>query len=279
MLASCAPGIAVVNIDNGYGAACAALRVLQLTRETQAMERRDFLRASAAGAAAGAAAAAGIAAAALTPAEAADLVTPATATTEQGGMRYRMLGRTGQRVSLVGLGGFHLAKPGPEAPSEADAIRIVRTGLDAGINFCDNCWDYNGGESERRLGLRAAGWLPPARLPDDQDRRPHGDRRHGPARDLAAAAADRPPRPACSSTRSSAWTTPSACSPHGGAMEAMLRAREQGKVRFIGFTGHKSPAIHAHMFETADRHGFRFDTRRRCRSTSWTRTTTASCTA
>jgi hypothetical protein len=64
------------------------------------------------------------------------------------GIPYRRLGRTQEKVSLIGLGGSHLGKQ--EDPQES--IRIIRTGLDEGINFLDNCWDYNGGESEIRMG-------------------------------------------------------------------------------------------------------------------------------
>ena len=65
------------------------------------------------------------------------------------GVPMRMLGHTGEKVSMVGIGGYHLARPGV---SEEESIRIVRTGLDQGINFLDNCWDYNNGESEVRMG-------------------------------------------------------------------------------------------------------------------------------
>src|ERR1700724_3103701 len=61
----------------------------------------------------------------------------------------RTLGRTGEKVSIVGIGGYHLGGPNV---TEAESIRIVRTGLDGGINFLDNCWDYNGGISEIRMG-------------------------------------------------------------------------------------------------------------------------------
>jgi hypothetical protein len=64
------------------------------------------------------------------------------------GVPYRTLGRTGEKVSLVGLGGYHLARQS----DVAESIRIIRTGIDEGINFLDNCWDYNGGESEIRMG-------------------------------------------------------------------------------------------------------------------------------
>ena len=65
-------------------------------------------------------------------------------------MKYRVLGETGAKVSIIGIGGFHLAKPGGASADEA--IRIVRSAIDAGVNFCDNSWDYNNGESEVRLG-------------------------------------------------------------------------------------------------------------------------------
>src|ERR1039458_1925603 len=68
--------------------------------------------------------------------------------TYSNGMIYRTLGRTGESVSAIGLGGFHLGHP--QDPN--DAIRIVRSALDRGINFLDNSWDYNGGESEKRMG-------------------------------------------------------------------------------------------------------------------------------
>src|SRR5438270_3543151 len=61
----------------------------------------------------------------------------------------RTLGRTGESVSIIGLGGHHIGRP---HVSEEEGIRIIRTGLDAGVNFLDNCWDYNDGESERRMG-------------------------------------------------------------------------------------------------------------------------------
>ena len=62
---------------------------------------------------------------------------------------YRDLGRTGERVSAIGIGGWHLALARVD---RALAIRIVRTALDGGINFLDNCWDYNDGASEVRMG-------------------------------------------------------------------------------------------------------------------------------
>ena len=173
-------------------------------------------------------------------------------------MKYRALGKTGERVSLVGLGGFHLAKPG--GLHTDGAIRIVHAALEAGINFCDNCWDYNKGESEVRLGkaLGKGGYRDRAFLMTKIDGR------------TATAAASQIDE---SLKRLQTdhidllqfheiirMDDPERVFAAGGALEAVLRAREQGKIRYIGFTGHKSPAIHRHMFEVADQHGFHFDT-------------------
>ncbi len=64
------------------------------------------------------------------------------------GIPYRTLGRTVEKVSVVGIGGSHI---GVQA-EEQESIRIIRTALDSGINFLDNSWDYNGGQSEIRMG-------------------------------------------------------------------------------------------------------------------------------
>ncbi len=64
---------------------------------------------------------------------------------------YRTLGHTGEKVSCIGMGGYHLGK---SEVTEGEAIRLVRTGVDRGINFLDNSWDYNKGESEKRVGRR-----------------------------------------------------------------------------------------------------------------------------
>src|SRR5882762_10718341 len=73
---------------------------------------------------------------------------PQHASDVRNGVPYRRLGHTGEMVSLVGVGGYHLGRQA----DEQEAIRIVRTAVDNGINFLDNCWDYNGGASEIRMG-------------------------------------------------------------------------------------------------------------------------------
>jgi predicted aldo/keto reductase-like oxidoreductase len=174
----------------------------------------------------------------------------------KGEVPRRRLGHTGEMVSMVGLGGYHLVRP--ELP-EAESIRIVRAAIDNGLNFLDNCWDYNGGQSEVRMGkalrdgYRQRAFLmtkidgrdkkTAARQIDESLRRLETDhvdllqfheiiRMNDPDRTFAA----------------------------GGAMEAALEARKAGKIRYIGFTGHKSPDVHLKMLATAASHQFRFDT-------------------
>jgi predicted aldo/keto reductase-like oxidoreductase len=177
--------------------------------------------------------------------------------TEQvGSIPMRTLGRTGERVSAIGLGGFHLGKP--ELP-EPESLRIIRTAIDAGVTFLDNSWDYNGGASEIRMGkaLRG-GYRERAFLMtkiDGQTRTAAARQIDESRRRLQVDVIDllqlheiiRPKDPGRIFTE-------------GGAIEAVVEARDAGTVRYIGFTGHKSPAIHLRMLETAADHGFRFDT-------------------
>jgi len=170
-------------------------------------------------------------------------------------MKFRVLGQTGERVSIVGVGGFHLSKP--DDPQLA--IRIVRTALDNGINFLDNSWDYGEGESERRMGQALLdGYREKAFLMTKIDGRS--------AKGAAAQLEESLERLQTDHIDLLQFHEvirmhePDRIFAPGGALEAVLRAREQGKVRYIGFTGHKSPAIHKHMLDVADQHGFRFDT-------------------
>jgi predicted aldo/keto reductase-like oxidoreductase len=213
------------------------------------MQRRDFLTTAAA-----AAVAAGGTARAQGQLE---QYPPPPGFLADGDMKYRALGNTGQRVSIIGVGGFHLAKPG--GPTEQEAIRIVRAALDGGINFMDNCWDYNGGESERRLGLALGdGYRARAFLMTKIDGR-------------TAQSATRQLDASLRRLRTDhldllqfheviRMDDPERIFAPGGALEAVLQARQAGKLRFIGFTGHKSPAIHRHMLEVAAAHRCHFDT-------------------
>ena len=84
-------------------------------------------------------------------------------------MQYRALGSTGEKVSAIGLGGWHI---GLKRVDEQLSVKIVRSAIDRGINFMDNSWDYNDGASEIRMGKALARRLPRQSLPHDQDRRP-----------------------------------------------------------------------------------------------------------
>ncbi len=161
----------------------------------------------------------------------------------KGGMPYRTLGRTGEKVSLV---------------DEQESLRIIRTAIDNGINFLDNCWDYNDGASEIRMGkalrdgYRQRGLLM-TKL-DGRDKKTAAAQLEESLRRLQTDRIDllqfheviRPSDP------------DRICGPNG-ALEAVLDAQKAGKVRYIGFTGHKSPEIHVKMLETAFARQFTFD--------------------
>ena len=172
------------------------------------------------------------------------------------GVPMRTLGHTGEKVSMVGIGGYHLGRPGV---SEEESIRIVRTGLDQGINFLDNCWDYNNGESEVRMGKALRdGYRQKAFLMTKIDGRnkatavsqindslKHLQTDHVDLLQFHEVIRD---------------TDPDRIFAPGGALEAVLEAKKAGKLRYIGFTGHKSPDIHLKMLSTASAHQFTFDT-------------------
>ena len=170
------------------------------------------------------------------------------------GIPYRTLGRTGEKVSLVGLGGYHLGKQAD--PQES--IRIIRTGLDEGINFLDNCWDYNGGESEIRMGSALRdGYRQKAFLMSKIDGRTKAAATSQINESLRRLQTDR--IDLLQFHEVIRETDPDRIFTAGGALEAVLEAQSAGKIRYIGFTGHKSPDIHLHMLATAAKHGFRFD--------------------
>jgi uncharacterized protein len=170
------------------------------------------------------------------------------------GIPYRPLGRTGEKVSLVGLGGYHLARQS----DPAESIRIIRTGLDEGINFLDNCWDYNNGESEIRMGnaLRD-GYRQKAFLMTKIDGRTKTAVTAQLNESLRRLQTDRIDLLQFHEVIRD--SDPDRVFAAGGGMEAVLEAKNAGKVRFIGFTGHKSPDIHLKMLATGSKHGFKFD--------------------
>jgi predicted aldo/keto reductase-like oxidoreductase len=173
----------------------------------------------------------------------------------RGAIPRRRLGRTGAEVSLVGLGGWHM---GIHA-DPAESVAIVRAAVDGGIDFLDNCWDYNDGESERRMGeaLRD-GYRERVFLMSKID---------GRTREKAARQLDESLRRLRTDRIDLVQiheiireSDPERCFREGGAIEALVDARRAGKLRFIGFTGHKSPRWHLEMLRVADEHGFAFDT-------------------
>jgi len=165
----------------------------------------------------------------------------------------RPLGRTGVEVSMLCLGGFHLG-----VPPAAEATRIIHTAIDAGIDFLDNAWEYNDGESERRVGdalahdgYRDRVFLMTKNCAHDRTAANSMVKLEESLRRLQTDHLD------LWQIHEVTWPDdPDRIFAPGGAGEAMLKAKEQGKVRFIGFTGHKSPAIFKRMLGA----GFRWDT-------------------
>lgn len=170
------------------------------------------------------------------------------------GVPYRPLGRTGERVSCVGLGGYHIGIQ----RTVAESVRIIRTALDSGINFLDNCWDYNGGESEIRMGQSLRdGYRQKAFLMTKIDGRTHALAAHQLDQSLARLETDH--IDLLQIHEVIRMTDPERIFASGGTMEALLAARKAGKIRYIGFTGHKDPAIHLKMLQTGFAHDFTFD--------------------
>ncbi len=168
-------------------------------------------------------------------------------------MPRRPLGKTGEQVSIMALGGAHLGKP-----SAAEATRIVHAAIDAGLDFMDNAWEYNEGTSEIRMGeaLAQGGYRQRAFLMTKNC-----------AHDRKADHSMRKLEESLCRLKTDyldLWQVHEVVFPDdpdrifapGGAAEAMLKAKEQGKVRHIGFTGHKTPAIHKRMLDQ----GFPWDT-------------------
>jgi uncharacterized protein len=167
---------------------------------------------------------------------------------------YRVLGHTGEKVSLIGLGGHHIGR----GSDEQESIRVIRTALDSGVNFLDNCWDYNGGVSEERMGKALRdGYRQKAFLMtkiDGQTAKAATQQLDESLRRLQTDHID-----LLQFHEVIRETDAARIFGEGGSVEAVLAARKQGKVRYIGFTGHKSPDIHLKMLETSVAHQFTFD--------------------
>jgi aryl-alcohol dehydrogenase-like predicted oxidoreductase len=178
---------------------------------------------------------------------------PAQEQAGSSGMIYRTLGKTGEKVSAIGLGGYHI---GTQSDVQ-ESIRIIRTAVDNGITFLDNCWDYNGGESEKRMGQALRdGYRHKVFLMSKFD---------GRTKEAAAKQIDeslqrlqtdhidlmqyheniRPEDP-------DLYFAP------GGAREAVDAAVQAGKIRYAGFTGHKDPFVHLRMLEEAQARNYHF---------------------
>jgi predicted aldo/keto reductase-like oxidoreductase len=169
------------------------------------------------------------------------------------GMIYRTLGKTGEKVSAIGLGGYHI---GIQSTVD-ESIRIIRTAIDNGITFMDNCWDYNGGESEKRMGQALRdGYRQKVFLMTKFDGRTKGAAAQQIDESLRRLQTDhvdlmqyheniRPEDP-------DRYFAP------GGAREAVDAAVQAGKIRYAGFTGHKDPFVHLRMLEEAQSHNYHF---------------------
>ena len=177
-------------------------------------------------------------------------------TTQNSAMPMRALGRTGVQVSLVGLGGWHL---GFDYLDEELSIRIVRTAIDNGINFMDNCWDYNEGASEIRMGKALRdGYRERVFLMTKIDGRTKQDAAKQLDESLKRMQVDH--IDLVQHHEILRYEDPHRIFDENGANAALLEARAAGKIRFIGFTGHKDPRIHLYMLEVAKENGFEFDT-------------------
>ena len=175
---------------------------------------------------------------------------------QQTEMPMRTLGRTKIEVSLVGLGGWHL---GFKYIDEELSIRIIRHAIDSGINFMDNCWDYNDGASEKRMGKALKdGYRDRVFLMTKIDGRTKKDAARQLDESLERMQTDH--IDLVQHHEILRFEDPHRIFDEQGANAALLEARDAGKISFIGFTGHKDPRIHLHMLEVAKENGFEFDT-------------------
>ena len=172
------------------------------------------------------------------------------------GIGRRKLGKADAEVSIIGVGGYHL---GLSNVNEQGAIAIVRKALDEGINFLDNCWDYNAGVSEERMGKALQdGYRQKAFLMTKIDGRTGAEARKQIEQSLLRLKTDH--IDLLQIHEVIRMTDPEQAFQPGNVVDVLQQARKEGKIRFLGFTGHKSPEIHMHMIETAVQHGFQFDT-------------------
>jgi aryl-alcohol dehydrogenase-like predicted oxidoreductase len=167
------------------------------------------------------------------------------------------LGSTGEEVSMLGLGGAHIGDK--DKLSDTEAVELMHAAIDGGITFFDNCWDYNQGKSEERMGKAL-----------------QGAHRHrvflmtkldGRTAQAATAQLEQSLKRLQTDVIDLVQvhevirtSDPGRCFAPDGVIGALQAAKKAGKLRFIGFTGHKDPAIHLAMLEAAAKAGFAFDT-------------------
>ena len=169
-------------------------------------------------------------------------------------MLYRTLGRTGERVSAVGLGGAHIGRP----RDEKDGIRIVRSAIDRGITFLDNCWDYSDGKCEVWMGQALRdGYRKKIFLMTKFDGRTKAATAKQIDESLHRLQTD--VIDLIQFHENIRMEDPDRFFAEGGSLEALMEAKKAGKIRYIGFTGHKDPAVHLRMLEVAAQHKFHFD--------------------
>jgi predicted aldo/keto reductase-like oxidoreductase len=180
---------------------------------------------------------------------------PSTWSAEQKGeMIYRTLGKTGQKVSAIGLGGYHIGEP----KEDEEGIRIIRSAVDRGITFLDNSWDYHDGNSEVRMGKALRdGYREKVFLMTKIDGRTKASAAKQIDESLHRLQTDHVDL--MQFHEIIRIEDPDRIFAQGGAIEAMQEAKQAGKVRFVGFTGHKDPLIHLRMLEVATEHKFHFD--------------------
>jgi predicted aldo/keto reductase-like oxidoreductase len=172
----------------------------------------------------------------------------------RGGMIYRQLGKTGERVSAIGLGGYHIGA----APDEQTATRIIRGAVDNGITFMDNCWDYHDGKSEQWMGRALRdGYRQKVFLMTKFDGRTKAATAQQIDESLKRLETDHVDL--MQFHENIRMEDPDRFFADGGPLEALRQAKKAGKIRFIGFTGHKDPAVHLRMIEVAHQHDFHFD--------------------
>jgi aryl-alcohol dehydrogenase-like predicted oxidoreductase len=166
-------------------------------------------------------------------------------------MQYRPFGRTGEMVSAIGLGGWHL---GLKHVSEELAVRIVRSAVDRGITFLDNSWDYNSGASEERMGTALKGGYRDKIFLmtkiDGRSKKEANRQLDESLRRLKTEMID-----LVQHHEVIRFEDPYRVFDSEGAQTALEDAKKAGKLRYIGFTGHKDPHIHLYMLEEAERHG------------------------